>query len=129
MAAARPLPRCCYCGQRVAHGDRFDLSLERRDAERVVLRWHLAPCAAEDPLHLALADALRLPDGPEGDDAARAAYLAVRDRVAAEQGAEGLRACIDVRRDLADPRWTLRGPGLSWGRLTPRVRPSGRGRR
>jgi hypothetical protein len=86
----------------------------------VVLRWHLASgCAEADPLHMEIADADRLPSGGDGDLLVAAAYLRLLDRLGAEHGPDVLRAAVTVRRDAPDPRMTLRGPGLRWGRLSP----------
>jgi len=73
-------------------------------------------CAEVDPLHLEMAAAQGMSDGQEGDDAVCTAYLRIIDRIAAERGADGLRAAVKVRRDVAHPRVTMRGPGLLWGR-------------
>ena len=43
-----------------------------------------------------------------------------RQELAAMLGADALRARIDVRREPRDPTLTLRGHGLSWGRLETR---------
>jgi hypothetical protein len=72
-------------------------------------------CAETDPLHLQLAAAQGLPDGQEGDDAICTAYLRILDHIGTTRGARGLRAAVDVRRDVADLAWTMRGPGLLWG--------------
>lgn len=110
--------RCVWCGEPVGHYGGptvLDVQLHRPRAECVLLRWHLEPeCAAADPLHDALADALALPDDATGDAAAGAAYLAIVKR-AREKGAEHLRAVVDVRRDFPTGSSTLRGPGLLWG--------------
>ena len=117
-------PRCCWCGGNVSRvaGEMFALSINGHGGkgEKVVLYWHARACLAADPLHDQWATAHSLPDGPEGDAACRAAYLAIRDRVAERFGSEGLRGCIDIRKDMPDPKQTLRGPGRSWGRATSR---------
>lgn len=67
-----------------------------------------------------IAEASSMPDGGDGDVAIADLYLRILDRIGAERGADGLRAAIDIRRDVDDVRVTLRGPGMEWGRRSPR---------
>jgi hypothetical protein len=88
----------------------------------MALRWHMSPtpCYDLDVLHHELAAAIGL-DGPAGADAVREAMTSIRDRAAA-RGDAVLRRTLDIRRDLDDPRYTLRGPGDAWGQKSARVR-------
>ena len=119
-------PLCCFCGRPTPrHNPRetFTLNLGQDRGPRVVLCWHHAGgCAVSDPLCTAIAEADALPDAEAGDLQIAAVYLRLLDRLASEHGAEVLRAAVDVRRDADDPRVTLRGPGLLWGRRSARGR-------
>lgn len=111
---------CALCFARVAHDGPTVLALHMIEPKcAVTLRWCLA-CAGVDPLNAQLAEAERQPPTPDGDPVADA-YEAVVAR-AAGQGDDTLRAVVDVRRDLDDPRRTLRGAGLLWGRPAARAR-------
>lgn len=117
---------CLFCGKRTGADDALELVMRGTRGEVITLRWHMVdhpsgagPCAALDPLHDPMADALSLPDGPEGDRAAMDAYKALRDR-AAERGVDHLRDAIEVTRDFPAGRWTLKGDGDRWGLLTER---------
>ena len=117
---------CLYCGKPTGRGDALELVMRGTQGETITLRWHTTAhpggtgmCAALDPMHDAVADALRLPDGPDGDRAVMDAYKAVRDR-AAERGEAHLRAAVEITRDFPAGRHTLKGPGLRWGLLTER---------
>lgn len=112
--------RCCLCSEFVRRGpDRFELVLDEKGGPKVSLFWHIG-CAEIDQLHLAFADAVRTPSTEENDDRVARAYLAILDRIAGEVGAGGLRACVDVSRDIPSRRETMRGAGLAWGRRSPR---------
>lgn len=111
------LSACCLCGATVRPiaPETFTLTIdEPPPGPKIRMAW-CRPCAAVDPAHAALADALGLPDGPETGDAIAGAYSALLDRIVAQRGAQGLRRAIDVRRD-AEGRTTFRGLGLTWGR-------------
>ena len=114
---------CAWCRDPIEPRGCLIVSIEGPSGEKVRLGWHSQgrPCADEDPLHAALADALGLPDGADGDGATRLAYLAIRDR-AADHGVATLRGVVDVRADFTRGTRTLRGPGLLWGRITERLR-------
>jgi hypothetical protein len=86
----------------------------------IAVHWHLDPCAGDDQLHLALADAMRL-SGEAGDRACLVAYNALRRGILERHGVEVLRAVVEVRRDVDSTSYTLRGPGGTWGALTERV--------
>jgi len=107
---------CLYCGASVAYDGPsvFVLRISEPGGSAVYLRWCML-CADADPLHLALAEA----DTFEDDSQYAKAYLAIQQRTAM-LGADALRARIDVRREPRDPTLTLRGHGLSWGRLETR---------
>ena len=109
---------CVYCGASVAYDGPtvFLLRIAEQGGSAVYLRWCM-PCAETDPLHLALAEA----DTSAEDVQYAQAYLAIQERAAA-LGADALRARIDVRREPRDRNLTLRGAGLSWGRLATRSR-------
>lgn len=112
--------RCCLCSEIVRRGpDRFELVLDEKAGPKVSLYWHIG-CAEIDRLHLAFADAVRTPSTQENDDQVAVAYLAILDRIAGESGAAGLRACVEVHRDIPSRRETMRGAGLNWGRRSPR---------
>lgn len=131
---------CAYCQRATARAgvEVMVVTLQGASGEKIELRWHLADtsalasrlgrpapnCAAIDPLHQELADAIGLPDGPESDDVARAVYMKIRAR-AASFGQDMLRDVVMIPRDVCSTKWTLRGPGLGWGVLTKR-RPAGR---
>jgi hypothetical protein len=126
MARPRVQPRCCFCFALlppVIEADSREVLevaiVGLAAGSRVLLRWCM-PCAEADPMHLDLAAALGLPDGEDGDLEVARAHIALVDRIAEQRGANGLRACVDVRRDNDDPRVTLRGDGLEWGRLSAR---------
>lgn len=94
------------------------------DGSEIRLHWHLdgtpgETCADRDELHQRIADALGLP-GVAGDEAACVEYLALRQAIIERHGVSALRGCIDVRHDYNGRRFTLRGPGEAWGKLTPR---------
>ena len=113
-------PLCALCFARVAHDGPTVLVLHMIEPKcAVTLRWCLA-CAGADPLNAQLAEAEGQAPTHDGDPVADA-YGAILDRAAA-QGAEVLRGVADVRRDLDDPRRTMRGPGLLWGRPAARAR-------
>ena len=124
MSSKRPDVACCFCGERMPKfgPEVFTLNMgEPAGGPRVVLAWHLRRgCAEADPLHIEIADATALPDGREGDDLIAGAYLRLLDRIGSQRGAEGLRAAIDIRRDIGSLTVTLRGPGRSWGRRSLR---------
>lgn len=109
---------CLYCGASVAYDGPsvFVLRISEPGGSAVYLRWCML-CADADPLHLALAEA----DTLEDDSHYAQAYLAIQQR-AAMLGADALRARIDVRREPRYSTMTLRGAGLSWGRLALRKR-------
>lgn len=120
-----PPPVCCFCAAPVDPHDAqatFTLNVgEPGWGPLAVLRWHLAAgCAESDPLHLEIADASNLPDGGEGDLLVASIYLRLLDRLGEQHGPDALRAAVFIRRDVDDPRVTLRGPGLRWGRRSPR---------
>lgn len=123
--------RCAHCFKPIRQGGPDVLVVQMRGwrGETIELRWHLpdtsipglvqSACAETDDLHMALADALNQPDGHDSDRATEVAYMAIRDRAAAE-GVDVLRGVVHVRTDIPGPK-TLRGPGLTWGRLAPRA--------
>lgn len=90
------------------------LSLHEEEA-RVIVRWCLG-CFAEDALAVAMAEG----DAEENDDKFSEAYLALCDRIFLARGADVLKQCVEVRRDVGKLKLTLRGPGRLWGRLSPR---------
>ena len=108
---------CAYCGEDVpAFGDTMlTVRILEADGPMVALRWHVTatPCHELDGLHLKLAEAVEL-HGQAGADAVRDAMSAIRARAAA-RGVDCLRRTLDIRRDLTDHRFTLRGPGDAWG--------------
>lgn len=108
---------CVYCGASMPHDGPGMLLLRVSEpgGSAVYLRWCM-PCAETDPAHIALAEADLSPD----DEPYARAYLDLHTRTAA-LGPDALRARIDVRREPADPRLTLRGDGLAWGILSRRV--------
>ena len=123
MSSKRSGVACCFCGEPMPkYGpDVFTLNLGEPDGgPRVGLSWHLRGCAEADPLHIEIATATALPDGQEGDDLIAGAYLRLLDRIGSQRGAEGLRAAVNVRRDIESPAVTLRGGGLMWGRRSHR---------
>lgn len=118
------LTRCLHCLQPIAGGaPTLTPRLIGSSGEVIDLSWHLADCAAADPLHDQMATALGMVSDPEAHEATRLAYTAIRNRTIDRLGkraAERLRECINVRRDFADVRVTLRSRGLAWGVPTPR---------
>ena len=114
---------CAWCRDPLAVHGCLIVCVEGPSGEKIRIGWHSEgrTCADEDPLHAALADSFRLPDGADGDAATRIAYLAIRDR-ASGYGVATLRGVIDVRADFARGSQTLRGPGLLWGRMAERLR-------
>jgi len=88
-----------------------------------VLCWHYAAgCLAADALHDEIAAADNLADAALGDTIIAAVYLRLLDRIGETHGPDVLRGAVDIRRDLDHPLITLRGPGLLWGRRSPRLR-------
>lgn len=116
--------RCVYCVDVLAYDGPglLVLRIAHQGAE-VVLRWHVK-CAEVDELHAELAEADARPLSAEADEAFILAYLKLVRR--AEEAVGGwcssrsafdrLRRMVDVRRDIADGRRTLRNPA-HWGRV------------
>lgn len=113
----RLTPRCCLCGD-LALGSRglHDLGFDGSAGERVVFRWHIT-CADRDPVMQELADVASMPDGPESDAAAAAAYADARATLEARHGAAMLPAVLHVARDFPEAWRTLRARGR-WGLMT-----------
>ncbi len=120
------LTRCLHCLAPIAGGAQtLTPRLIGGSGEVIDLSWHMADCAAADPLHDDLATALCMPVEAEAREATRRAYVAIRTRTIQRLGKrapELLRQCVIVRRDFNDIRATLRGPGLAWGLPTMRVK-------
>ena len=118
MTPTRPVSwLCCLCGLDVpAHGStQLTVRIVEEDGPAIALRWHVSPtpCHDLDTLHHELAAAIDV-EGPAGADAVHGVMTSIRER-AAERGADALRRTLDIRRDLGDPRYTLRGSGDAWG--------------
>lgn len=115
-------PLCALCFARVVHDGPSVLVLHIVEPKcAVTLRWCIT-CAGIDPLNAQLAEAEgQEPIAEADDDPLANAYDAILDRALA-RGANVLRGVVDVRRDLNDPRRTMRGAGLLWGRPSVRVR-------
>lgn len=115
---------CALCSEDVpAFGDSMlTVRIVEDDGPAMALRWHVrpTPCYDLDGLHHELAAAIGL-DGQAGADAVREAMTSIRERAAA-RGDAVLRRTLDIRRDLDDPRYTLRGPGDAWGLKSERAR-------
>ena len=117
MTARNP-PRCALCFGVVAPRDYALDICHPSGAPRVVIRWHSEGCI-DDPVQEPFADAVA-DDDDANPEAVERAYLALLDALLARHGAGAFRHVVDVRVDVRDPRMTLRGPGASWGRLSPR---------
>lgn len=121
----RATPRCALCFETVPYDGPTILRIALDEpACAVTLRWHIA-CATTDPLSAEFAEAVHAEKPAAGeDDPLTDVYRRIVARAAESEDVDRLRGVVDVRRDIDDPRRTMRGPGLLWGLPAARVRPA-----